>query len=376
MTIPLKLIAANDTFGAILALADALAGKQAVFITGPETNGLMPEVHGLPDEVSDEIALIVESSGSTGTPKRITLSRSALLASANASEARLNPAGANAGTAQWLVALPINYVAGANVLVRSLVAETQPVLMNTSLPFTPEAFARSASLMTGDRRYVSLVPTQLLRLVNAAPLDSFLLTQLRRFDAILLGGQAPDETLLTKAQNLGLRVVVSYGMAETAGGCVYDGLPLDGVQLRIGANQVIQIAGLTLANGLADAEGWYTTNDLGEFDESGRLKVIGRVNRVLASGGIKVSLDSIEAVVRQIGGVAEAAAIGVNDAEWGERAVLIYVGSPEVADYIAAEILANLGAAAKPVRVIRVDAIPKLTSGKTDYVWLKSHFSG
>jgi len=376
MSVPLKLVAANDTVGALLALADALAGKQAVFITAPETNGLMPEVHGLPDQVDSDIALIVESSGSTGTPKRISLSAAALVASAKASEARLAPNAPVNTQSQWLVCLPINYVAGANVLIRSLVADTQPVLMNTSLPFTPDAFARSASLMTAERRFVSLVPTQLLRLVNQAGIDDFLLAGLRRFDAVLLGGQAPDSALLKKAADLGLNVVQSYGMAETAGGCVYDGIPLDGVSVRIGQDQIIEISGPTLANNVAGADGWYRTNDLGEFDAEGNLVILGRANRVLASGGIKVSLDSIEAVVRQIGGVTEAAAIAVTDPEWGERAVLIYVGSPEVADYIAAEILNNLGAAAKPVRVIRVDAIPRLTSGKTDYVWLKSQFSG
>ena len=376
MSIPLKLVAANDTVGALLALADALAGKQAVFITAPETNGLMPEVQGLPDQVDSDIALIVESSGSTGTPKRISLSAAALVASAKASEARLAPNAPVNTPSQWLVCLPINYVAGANVLIRSLVADTQPVLMNTSLPFTPDAFARSASLMTAERRFVSLVPTQLLRLANQAGIDDFLLAGLRRFDAVLLGGQAPDSALLKKAADLGLNVVQSYGMAETAGGCVYDGIPLDGVSVRIGQDQIIEISGPTLANNVAGADGWYRTNDLGEFDAEGNLVILGRANRVLASGGIKVSLDSIEAVVRQIGGVTEAAAIAVTDPEWGERAVLIYLGSPEVADYIAAEILNNLGAAAKPVRVIRVDAIPRLTSGKTDYVWLKSQFSG
>jgi O-succinylbenzoic acid--CoA ligase len=230
--------------------------------------------------------------------------------------------------------------------------------------------------MTAERRFVSLVPTQLLRLVNQAGIDDFLLAGLRRFDAILLGGQAPDSALLQKTADLGLNVVQSYGMAETAGGCVYDGIPLDGVLVRIGQDQIIEISGPTLANNVAGADGWYRTNDLGEFDAEGALVILGRANRVLASGGIKVSLDSIEEVVRQIGGVTEAAAIAVTDPEWGERAVLIYVGSPEVADYIAAEILNNLGAAAKPVRVIRVDAIPRLTSGKTDYVWLKSQFSG
>jgi len=365
LSIPLKIVAANDTVGAIVALADALAGRQAVFVTGPEVNGKMPETHGLPDEVDDHIALIVESSGSTGAPKRVTLSRRALLASAEAADVALG------GPGQWLLALPINYIAGSNVLVRSLLAEQQPVLMNTQLPFTPEAFALAASQMKGERRYVSLVPVQLQRLVNATAFDDYLLRGLRRFDAILLGGQAADQALLEKAADLGLKIVRSYGSAETAGGCCYNGLPLAGVGLRITDDGLIQISGPTLAEGVADTTGWYSTNDLGEIDQAtGVLRVTGRANRVINSGGLKVSLDLIEAAVRSIGGVVDAAALPVTDSIWGERAAVVYVGSPEVADYIAADALSELGAAAKPVRVIRVDALPRLSSGKTDYLTL------
>jgi O-succinylbenzoic acid--CoA ligase len=367
MPIPLKLVAANDTVGALLALGEALAGKQAVFITPPETNGLMPDVHGLPSEVPNNVALIVESSGSTGTPKRIMLSRNALLASSAASDQALG------GPGQWLLSLPINYIAGINVLLRSLSADIQPVLMNTAVPFTPEAFANSANLMPPNRRYVSLVPTQLQRLVNAAAIDDFLLAKLKRFDAILLGGQAADSQLLIRCRELGLKVILSYGMAETAGGCVYNGFPLEGVQVRLDPNGVIEIKSPTLAEGLGE---WYKTSDLGEIAPNGSISVLGRTNRVLNSGGLKVSLDSIEAVVRQIGGVVDAAAISVNNMEWGERAAVIYVGSPEVADYVAADVFEHLGAAAKPVRVIRVDAIPRLSSGKPDYVTLQNQFSG
>ena len=374
MMIPLKLVAANDTVGALIAFADALAGRQAVFVTAPEVNGKFPETHGLPNEVPEDIALIVESSGSTGTPKRIWLTREALLASAYSSEIALG-GGPESPKSQWLLALPINYIAGINVLVRSLVAETQPVLMNTALPFTPEAFARSASFMTAARRFVSLVPTQLHRLVTAAANDDYLLAALRRFDAILVGGQATDANLLIQAKQLGITVVRSYGSAETAGGCVYDGVPFSEVLLGLTTDGRVKIRGPVLAQNVADDLGWYATSDLGELSPEGHLTILGRSNRVLNSGGLKVSLDLIEETVRAIGGVVEVAAISVNDNEWGERAAVVYVGSPEVADYIAADALTQLGVAAKPVRVIRVDAIPRLTSGKPDYLSLKAQFA-
>ena len=146
---PLRLIPANDTFRALSSCIEMLDGKIALFITEPELNGLMPEVHGLPDQVSDEVALIVESSGSTGTPKRIELSAQALKASAKASAERLG------GEGQWLLALPTKFIAGINVLIRSVIADTQPVIMNTQLPFTADAFFRAASLMTEPKRFTS-----------------------------------------------------------------------------------------------------------------------------------------------------------------------------------------------------------------------------
>jgi O-succinylbenzoic acid--CoA ligase len=121
----LRLVPANDTFRALSLVVDVLDNQTAGFITPAELNGLMPEVHGLPDEVEDEVGLIVESSGSTGVPKRIELSSSARLASAEASAKRI-------GSGQWLLALPVNFIAGANVLIRSVVADTQPVILNTN----------------------------------------------------------------------------------------------------------------------------------------------------------------------------------------------------------------------------------------------------
>jgi o-succinylbenzoate---CoA ligase len=378
--IPLKLIAANDTFGALVALGEVLAAHQAVFITAPEVNGKMPETFGLPEVVENGIGLIVETSGSSGKPKRVTLSREAILASANAAQIRLG------GPGQWLLALPINFVAGANVLIRSLVADTQPVLMNTSVPFTAEAFARSASLMSGARRYTSLVPTQLARLVAAiddpfsqSGKNDFLLAQLRRFDAILVGGQAPQDEVVTALKDLGVNIVITYGMTETCGGCVYDGLALDGVQIDLVGSR-IEIAGKILASEIADDSGVqaigekFITNDLGEFDEDGRLHVLGRIDRVIVSGGLKISLDRVEELARAVPGVAELAATAIADQEWGQRVGIVYLGSPEVADEIALALANDLGPAGKPIRVVRTDGVPKLPSGKHDLQAIKRLF--
>ncbi len=371
MTKPLKLIAANDTFGALLAFTDVLDGKLAVFITPPEVNGKMPETFGLPDEVADDVALIVESSGSTGTPKRIEISREALLNSANASALAL---GSIEASSQWLLALPINFIAGANVLIRSVLAGNQPVMMNTSVPFTAEAFARSASHLKADRRYTSLVPAQLKRVVDAAEADDFIRVQLAKFDAILVGGQSVPAELVARAHALGANIVVTYGMTETSGGCVYNGNPLAQVEVRIASDGRVAIRGATLANVATDDRGYFVTNDAGEIDDAGKLIIHGRIDRVITSGGIKVSLDRVEALGASVVGVADIAAVAIDDSEWGQRVGIAYVGSPEVADTVALALANDLGPAGKPVRILRVDGVPKLSAGKNDLQAIKKLF--
>jgi O-succinylbenzoic acid--CoA ligase len=348
---PLRLIAANDTFGALNLMIEVLNDKCAVFITAAETNGLMPEVHGLPNEVPEDIALIVESSGSTGVPKRIELSKKALIASANASSERLG------GHGQWLLALPLNFIAGSNVLIRSVIAETQPVLMNTRVPFSAQAFISAAGHLTHPLKYSSVVPLQLSRLLAQARLDDHSLKVLRSFSAILVGGQAPNPSEVSELREMGVNVVVSYGMTETAGGCVYDGLPLDGVEISIDQGR-IAITGDVLANGLGDK---FLTSDLGAL-EDGHLKVLGRSDRVIISGGLKVSLDQIEQLVVDRMGISEIAAEPI-ETSFGQSVGIVYVGSKELdLNFLEQE----FSVAHKPLRVIRVETLPRLISGKPD----------
>ena len=357
MTKPLAVVPANDTVKALLVLADVIENKKAIFVSAPEINGVKPTIEQLPEEVPDTIACVVESSGSTGIPKRISISTAALLHAARAGQERLGPLG------QWLLALPINFIAGQQVLIRSLLADQQPVIMNTSLPFTAEAFLRSALLMKNPIRYTSLVPTQLAKLVAEAEKDTVMLDTLKSFRAILVGGQLTPDELYDRALGLDLKVVLSYGMTETAGGCVYDGIPLDGVRLKIAPDSRLLISGKTLAEGQDD---WIFTNDLAELSPDGKLKIIGRADRVIISGGLKLSLERVEYLGSLLPGVSEIAAVALEDQTWGQRVGIAYVGSPEVADDIANQLAHLLGPAGKPIRVIRVYKLPKLPTGKPD----------
>ena len=346
----LRTVPANDTFAALNLMLDVFDDKVAGFITPSEVNGVKPEVVGLPVEVPETTGLIVESSGSTGVPKRISLSTAALRASG---EAVLDILG---GPGQWLLALPTNFIAGANVLIRSVLSDTQPVMLNARVPFTAEAFVRGASLMDHRRRYTSLVPAQLSRLAAAAQEDAFVFSMLRKFDAILVGGQQPNWSDVFELRSRGINVVVSYGMTETGGGCIFDGEPLLGVEYRL-TDGLIEIAGNTLAEGFGP---WFATSDLGEIVD-GKLNVIGRADRVLISGGLKISLDRVQQAAGQIPGVEEVIAVAV-PSEWGQSVGLVFSGSPE-ADFSS---LAEISPAAKVLRSRWVPQIPTLQSGKPD----------
>ena len=356
---PLLLVGANDPVKALLALGNVLDGSQALFITPPEVNGLMPEVHGLPDEVDEKVGLIVESSGSTGTPKRLELSAKALTAAAKMSAKRLG------GNGQWLLALPINYVAGAMVLVRSLVADTQPVLMNTSMPFTAEGFARAASLMTGERRYTSLVPAQLDRLLESLEAEPTLLASLQRFDAILIGGQKPNRTTINALRKKDINIVTTYGMAETCGGVVYNGEPLDGVELSILEDGLIAIDSPTLASNVKRP---YITSDLGQFTD-GKLYVKGRADRVVISGAHKLSLEAVEEWTLKQPGVVSAAAVSAPHPKFGETFVC-FVTLADGTNFDASKAHFTLGVVAKSGQWKAIGALPTLMSGKPDLIEL------
>ncbi|TFD86317.1 o-succinylbenzoate--CoA ligase [Cryobacterium serini] len=317
------------------------------------------------------VAVVIETSGSTGTPKRVMLATNALLAGAAASTVALGGAG------QWLLALPLHYIAGVQVLVRSIAAETTP-LMLPSGHFDPQDFLRLAETMTESLRYTALVPVQLARLLDAAD-DPALLSVLRRFTAILVGGQAIRPDLIARAAELDVRVVRTYGSSETAGGCIYNGVPIGDTLVRVVDGQ-LELSGAVLAEGyLGDAAltaerfilehgvRWYRTGDLGEVDPvDGRVTVLGRADNVIISGGEKVSLDAVEGIVRSCPGFEQAVVIGADDDEWGQVPVVVVGGGTADFSAVAAAVVAVLGRAARPARVVRVEAIPLLASGKPD----------
>jgi O-succinylbenzoic acid--CoA ligase len=360
-------VSSDDPRAFRAALEAALRG------TGPAVLPLPGAVGEHEGEVNDEVSLVIETSGSRGAPKRVGISTEALLASTRATHGRLG------GPGQWLLALPVNYVAGAQVLVRAIDSGIEPAYLPSG-PFTPEAFVRAVSTMNDGRTYASIVPAQLRRLVEFAVSSESARSIMATLDAILVGGQHCPEPLLRQAQNLGLAVVTTYGATETSGGCVYDGIPLEGVHLEVdGAGQVL-ISGDILATEYisGDVENerftrvagrrWYATGDLGHL-EAGRLTVHGRLDRVLISGGVKVSLDAIEMALEGTD-YPVAVAVATDDAIWGQRPALVVEGAGSAAaeDHVRAVILEHLGKIAVPDRIVWVTSLPRLVSGKPDLV--------
>jgi len=318
-----------------------------------------------------DVAFIVPTSGSTGRPKGALLTAAAVRSSATATLERLG------GPGRWLLALPATHIAGLMVLARSVVAGTEPVAVDLTEGFDPELFA-AASVQVfagGGRRYTALVPRQLSCLLDAggAPLSA-----LTGYDAVLVGGAAADGALLDRARKAGVEVVTTYGMTETCGGCVYDGVPLDGVRVELAGDGRIRLAGPMLAAGyrlrpdLAPAfdGGWFTTSDLGSLDGDGRLTVLGRADDVAVSGGENVPLAAVDLAVASHPEVAEALSVAVPDAEWGERVVVAVVPAdperPPSLDSIRAHVRDRHPVAYAPKELHVLDALPTLPGGKSD----------
>jgi O-succinylbenzoic acid--CoA ligase len=356
------------------ALAAALDGAGPALLPLP-TGGSRGDVLAALDPTRplerDDIALVVPTSGSTGEPKGSMLTAEALRHSARATHERLG------GDGQWLLALPVTHVAGLTVLVRSLVARTRPEVVDLYGGFDVAAFvAATGRLAAGVRHYTSLVPTQLRRLLDAGDAA---LGSLRAYDAVLVGGAALSRGVHDRAVVAGVRVVTTYGMSETCGGCVYDGRPLDGVEVRLRDDGRIELGGPTVFAGyrlrpdLTRAtlvDGRHVTQDIGRYADDGRLEVVSRVDDVVISGGENVPTGLVEQVLGDHPGVAAVAVIGVPDDEWGQRVVAVVQATVASAAPTLEELRAyaaeRLAPAAFPRELVVLGTLPLLPSGKLD----------
>jgi len=302
---------------------------------------------GWPVEEGD--AVVVATSGTTGEPKGVVLTRGAIAASARATSTRL---AVDPAADRWCCCLPLAHVGGLSILLRSLVTETAVEVL--------PGFDRASVLAAATERgatLVSLVPTTLARLGRDGA---------RAYRTIVLGGSAPPE-------NLEPHVVTTYGMTETGSGVVYDGIPLDGVEVRIDDGGEIMLRAPMLLRAYRDGtdprrNGWLPTGDAGAFAPDGRLVVHGRLDDLVVTGGENVWPEQVETVLRRHDKVAEVGISGSPDPAWGERvtAYVVPVDGDGVPSLDELRELAEdaIGPWAAPRELVVVTALPRTAIGK------------
>ena len=306
--------------------------------------------------VPSEIALSVSTSGSTGSAKEVGISAGALLASARATNEYL---GAKRGQI-WSLLLPLTHIAGVNVLVRSLDLGTTPLDLRD----------RSRKYPTAD--FTAIVPTQLFRALNG---DADLLEHLVAAKSVLVGGAALDSKLGEQANSAGINIVESYGMTETCGGCVYNGLPIGDTTFAINEDGLIKISTSSLATtylndplgwSAATTDGYFLTSDLGKIQE-GKLIVSARANDVIITGGENISLVQVENILRQKFAGIDCAAFALTDLQWGQSLHLAIAGSIQPDKAEINEVLSlEIGVAAKIKGFLFIPELPLTSLGKID----------
>jgi O-succinylbenzoic acid--CoA ligase len=306
--------------------------------------------------VSEPISVVVATTGSSGVSKSVGLSASSLLTSARASHKFLVAESGNS----WSLLLPLTHIAGINVLIRSLELGTEPTDLRNFKGEYPRV------------DFTAIVPTQLFRAING---DEKLLKHLKDAKTVLVGGAQFTLELHQQAKNLGINIVTTYGMTETSGGCVYNGIPLDGVEIMTTPEKVIAIKGSVVAKTYLGAEslweskmkdGWFLTSDIGRF-ESGKLIVEGRNDDILISGGENISLGAIDSALHNQFPGQSFAAFGIKDSQWGDALHVAISGSDSVSEEAVNDFLVQqFGAVAKPKGFLFLTELPLIGIGKVD----------
>ncbi|MDF3337759.1 o-succinylbenzoate--CoA ligase [Mycolicibacterium septicum] len=359
-------------------LDDVLTGRASAILPVPaddeRQSSLLTTTLRAGEEIDDDVAVVISTSGTTGKPKGALLTADALRASATATHERLG------GDGRWLLALPAYHIAGLQVLVRSALAGTVPVTIAAS--FDPGELPSAVAALGSGRRYASLVAVQLDKSLR----DPAAAAALADLDAVLIGGGPMPAGLAERADAAGVNVVRTYGMSETAGGCVYDGVALDGVKVRVDNARVL-LGGATVARGYRNpispdpfAEpGWFRTDDLGTVDDSGVLRVLGRVDDAVSTGGLTVLPQLVESALAGHPAIAECAVFGVPDERLGQRVVAALVlapgsSAPDVAE-LRDHVAQTLDATAAPREVHIVDELPRRGIGKLDRRTLAARYA-
>jgi len=351
------------------ALAEALSGGSSIAPLpdmGVERTNLLAALQLGKPVLEPDAAVVIGTSGSTGRPKAAVLSAAAIRTAVSAAHDRLG------GPGDWALATPPYYIAGLMVLARGIVAHTAVHLVGADLAGLPTAVAAMQ-----PRRYLAVVPTQLATALSQPHLTE----ALAALDAVLVGGSAVEPSLRRRAERSKITLIISYGMTETCGGCVYDGMPLDGVSIELEpeTNRILItsstiFSGYRLRPDLTKAwlkDGTLITQDRGEWTAEGRLRVQGRLDEEVISGGVNVDLAALEQACRSWPALAGAdlAVIALPDLHWGARIVAVTDGRGSIED-LRQFLAQTLPRHSAPRQLVHLDQLPRTSSGKIDHLEL------
>jgi len=306
--------------------------------------------------VDDRVAVVLLTSGASGTPKGVELSHAALQASALAYASRL---GTRPGQ-RWLCCLPLAHIGGLGILVRSRLAGTEPVIH--------DRFDVAAVAAETETTLISLVPTTLIRLLDEQ-------ADLSRYSAVLVGGAGLSPEIAERARAAGVNLVRTYGMTETCGACNFDGVPLDGIEIKV-VDEQIMVRGPTLMDGYrlrpdltaeAISRGWLHTADRGRIGPDGKLEVLGRTDEMILTGGELVSATEVEEVLQKHPLLADAAVAGIADYRWGQAVAALVVpagGAAPTLRELKSFVSQHIAGYKAPKSILIASQIPRTESGK------------
>lgn len=299
---------------------------------------------------SDSDFVLVQTSGSTGEPKTIELPKLVMRKSA---ERTIQYFGLQKND-RLLLSLPCRYIAGKMMVVRAIVGQTNLITVD---PATDFDFLEHETFSFG-----AMVPNQVFKLLE----QPSGVKKLQNINNLLIGGSAISSVMETQISQLTNRIVVTYGMTETASHIAIRELSgerksefyhcLSGITVSTNDVGYLRIHHPEFAEPLQ-------TNDMAELHSNTTFRILGRADSVIISGGIKYSPETLEKKLENlISG--QFVISSVPDEKLGEKLALVIEGKPQNTVQLEQKINEHLTPFERPKAIFFVEHFPLTISGK------------